>query len=284
MITAAEPVTYPAPAKLNLFLQITGQRDDGYHELQTVFQFISLQDDITFTPRSDDQIIRSTNWSDVAAEDDLMIRAARLLADHCGVQHGIEIGITKRIPMGAGLGGGSSDAATVLCALNRIWDLELSVDELADLGLSLGADVPVFVRGHASWAEGIGEFLTPLEPAEDIFLLIVPPVHVSTADVFRHPALTRNSTPIRISDFLEGIAFNSLETVVRKVYPEIDKGMKWLAQYGAPRLTGTGAGVFMKVDSAAAAREIADAAPKQWQTFIVKGVNRSPLSEQIEID
>jgi 4-diphosphocytidyl-2-C-methyl-D-erythritol kinase len=214
----------------------------------------------------------------------LRLAAARLLADYCGVQHGIEIGITKRIPMGAGLGGGSSDAATVLCALNRIWDLGLSVDKLAELGLSLGADVPVFVRGHASWAEGIGEFLTPLEPAEDIFLLIVPPVHVSTAEVFRHPALTRNSTPIRISDFLEGVAFNSLETVVRKVYPEIDKGMKWLAQYGAPRLTGTGAGVFMKVDSAAAAREIADAAPKQWQTFIVKGVNRSPLSEQIEID
>lgn len=284
MISASETVTYPAPAKLNLFLQITGQRDDGYHELQTVFQFITLQDDITFTPRSDDQIIRSTSWSDVAAEDDLMIRAARLLAGHCGIQHGIEIGITKRIPMGAGLGGGSSDAATVLCALNRIWDLSLSVDELADLGLSLGADVPVFVRGHAAWAEGIGEFLTPLEPAEDIFLLIVPPVHVSTAEVFRHPALTRNSTPIRISDFLEGVDFNSLETVVRKVYPEIDNCMKWLASYGAPRLTGTGAGVFMSVDSAAAAREIADAAPKYWQTFIVKGVNRSPLSEQIEID
>lgn len=284
MTSAATSFTYPAPAKLNLFLQITGQRADGYHELQTVFQFITLRDDITFTLRCDDQIVRTTKWSDVAAEDDLMIRAARLLTDHCGVRRGIEIGIDKRIPMGAGLGGGSSDAATVLCALNQIWELGLNIDELAKLGLLLGADVPVFVRGHAAWAEGIGEFLTPLEPPEDTYLLVVPPVHVSTAEVFRHPALTRNSTPIRISDFLEGTAFNSLETVVRTVYPEIDHCMKWLKQYGEPRLTGTGAGVFMKIDSASDAKDIVESTPKHWQSFTVKGLNRSPLSVQIEID
>ena len=284
MGAGSEMITYPAPAKLNLFLQITGQRDDGYHELQTVFQFITLQDDITFTPRQDNQIVRATQWSDVTAEDDLAIRAAQLLADHCGIQRGIAIGIEKRIPMGAGLGGGSSDAATVLCALNQIWELGLGADELSTLGLSLGADVPVFVRGHAAWAEGIGEFLTPLEPAEDIYLLVVPPVHVSTADVFRHPALTRNSTPIRISDFLEGTAFNSLETVVRKVYPDIDHCMKWLEKYGEPRLTGTGAGVFIKAESASTARKITEITPKQWQSFVVKGLNTSPLSEQIEID
>jgi 4-diphosphocytidyl-2-C-methyl-D-erythritol kinase len=274
---------FQAPAKLNLFLHITGRRADGYHELQTVFQFITLADELTFRLRNDERIVRVNQWSDaVATEDDLIIRAARLLAEHGSARQGIEIGIDKRIPMGAGLGGGSSDAATVLHALNTIWGLGLGIDELAALGLSLGADVPVFVRGHAAWAEGTGEILTPLKLPETRYLLVVPSVHVSTAEVFQHPGLTRDSAPIRISDFLAGMACNSLEPVVRKVYPEIDACMNWLARHGEPRLTGTGAGIFMPVESISAARVIAGGAPDAWQTFIVEGKNRSPLLQQIE--
>lgn len=272
----------PAPAKLNLFLQITGQRADGYHELQSVFQFIDLQDEITFTQRDDTRIIRTSDNPDIPVEHDLVLRAARLLAEHHDIPHGVDIGIHKRIPMGAGLGGGSSDAATVLHALNRIWDLQIDTPQLATLGLSLGADVPIFVHGHAAWAEGVGEILTPMSPPESWYLLVVPPVHVSTAAVFRHPALTRNSAPIRISDFLEGAAYNTLEPVVREVYPDIDACLNWLQQYGRPMLTGTGAGSFITVDTETKAQELASNVPEPWQAFAVKGMNRSPLLESIE--
>jgi len=277
--TETGTLTLPAPAKLNLLLQITGRREDGYHLLQTAFQFITLTDTIRLQPRDDARILLTTPWADHDPEDDLTVRAARLLASRCRVEGGVDIALDKRIPAGAGLGGGSSDAATVLHGLNHLWHTNLDIDELASLGLALGADVPVFVRGHAAWAEGIGEQLTPIEPPPSWYLLVVPPVHVSTAGVFRHPALTRNSPPIRISDFLEGQAFNSLEPVVRKVYPQIDECMQWLERHGKPRLTGTGAGVFLPVASAAAGASLAERIAGKWRTFVVQGINRNPLFE-----
>jgi len=274
-------LTLPAPAKLNLFLHVTGRRADGYHKLQTVFQFIDLQDTITLTNRPDHQIMRSTSWSEVTEEDDLMVRAARQLASSYGVSAGVDIAIEKRIPMGAGLGGGSSDAATVLCGLNLLWGLNLSNRELADIGISLGADVPIFIHGHAAWAEGAGEILTSIVPPEDNYLLIVPPAHVSTAEIFNHPALTRDSSPIKIADFLEGQGHNDLEAVVRQEYPVIDEAMNWLQHFANARMTGTGAGVFITTESPRKAQLIAQQAPADWQCFVTQGLNSSPLHDQL---
>ena len=274
-------LTLPAPAKLNLFLHVTGRRADGYHELQTVFQFIDLQDTITLANRSDHQISRVTSWSEVAEEDDLMVRAARKLASSCGISAGVDIAIEKHIPMGAGLGGGSSDAATVLCGLNLLWGLELSNRELADIGITLGADVPIFIHGHAAWAEGTGEILTSIEPPEDNYLLIVPPAHVSTAKIFNHPALTRDSSPIKIADFLEGQGHNDLEAVVRQEYAVIDDAMNWLQHFSKARMTGTGAGVFITTDSAREAHNIAQQAPADWRCFVTRGLNTSPLYDHL---
>jgi 4-diphosphocytidyl-2-C-methyl-D-erythritol kinase len=274
-------LTLPAPAKLNLFLHITGRRADGYHELQTVFQFLDLQDEITLSLRQDKQIRRQTRWLAVAEEDDLMLKAAHRLADYAGVSKGVDISIEKNIPMGAGLGGGSSDAATVLCGLNQLWELGLSKDILADLGQQLGADVPVFVHGHAAWAEGTGNKLTAIEPAEDLYLLIVPPVHVSTAEVFSHPALTRDSSPIKIADFHKGLGHNDLEVVVRQEYPVVDEAMAWLQNFATARMTGTGAGVFISVESPSSAIKIAQQAPTGWQCFVAQGLNTSPLNDQL---
>ena len=273
----------PAPAKLNLFLHITGRRADGYHELQTVFQFIDLQDTITLANRSDQQINRVPSWSEVAEEDDLMVRAAQKLANSCGISAGVDIAIEKHIPMGAGLGGGSSDAATVLCGLNLLWGLDLSNRELADIGITLGADVPIFIYGHAAWAEGTGEILTSIDPPEDNYLLIVPPAHVSTAEIFNHPALTRDSSPIKIADFLEGQGHNDLEAVVRQEYPVIDDTMNWLQHFSNARMTGTGAGVFIKTGSAKEAQNIAHQAPADWRCFFTRGLNTSPLNDQFSI-
>ena len=274
-------LTLPAPAKLNLFLHVTGRRADGYHELQTVFQFIDLQDTITLTNRPDDQVRRLTRWSAVDEEDDLMVRAARQLASHCGISAGVDIAIEKRIPMGAGLGGGSSDAATVLCGLNRLWDLNLTNHELVEIGITLGADVPIFIHGHAAWAESTGEILTSIDPAEEHYLLVVPPVHVSTAEIFNHPALTRDSSRIKIADFLEGQGHNDLEAVVRQEYPVIDDTMNWLQQFANVRMTGTGAGVFITTESPREAQSIAQQAPAEWQCFVTQGLNISPLHDQL---
>ena len=271
----------PAPAKLNLFLHITGRRADGYHELQTVFQFIDLQDTITLANRSDQQINRVTSWSEVAEEDDLMVRAAQKLANSYGISAGVDIAIEKHIPMGAGLGGGSSDAATVLCGLNLLWGLDLSNRELADIGITLGADVPIFIYGHAAWAEGTGEILTSIDPPEDNYLLIVPPAHVSTAEIFNHPALTRDSSPIKIADFLEGQGHNDLEAVVRQEYPVIDDTMNWLQHFSNARMTGTGAGVFITTGSAKEAQNIAQQTPADWRCFVTRGLNTSPLYDQL---
>ena len=274
-------LTLPAPAKLNLFLHITGRRADGYHEIQTVFQFIDLQDEITLSLRQDKEIRRLTRWADVTEDDDLMLKAARSLADHARASKGVDISIEKNIPMGAGLGGGSSDAATVLCGLNTLWDLGLSKNTLADIGQELGADVPVFVHGHAAWAEGTGDRLTAIDPAEDLYLLIVPPVHVSTAEVFSHPALTRDSSPIKIADFHKGLGHNDLEVVVRQEYPVVDEAMTWLQNFAEARMTGTGAGVFISIKTPGSAKKIAQQAPTSWQCFVTQGLNVSPLNDQL---
>ncbi len=274
-------LTLPAPAKLNLFLHVTGRRDDGYHELQTVFQFIDLHDVITLAKRTDQQIKRLGAWSEVAEENDLMVKSAYALASYTGSSFGVDITIEKNIPMGSGLGGGSSDAATVLCGLNVLLDLKLTNTELANIGAELGADVPIFIHGHAAWAEGTGDILVSIDPPEDNYLLVVPPVHVSTAEIFSHPALTRDSSPIRIPDFLEGQGHNDLEAVVRQLYPAIDEAMNWLQGFAKVRMTGTGSGVFISTESAQQAQEIAQQAPADWQCFVTRGLNTSPLHDQL---
>jgi 4-diphosphocytidyl-2-C-methyl-D-erythritol kinase len=283
-MTLSSASTWPAPAKLNLFLHILGRRPDGYHELQTCFQFVDLCDEITFELRSDGAIRRGAGAAGVAPEADLCVRAAQALKAVTQTPLGVDIGVLKRIPMGAGLGGGSSDAATCLVALNRLWDTGVSVDDLAALGLKLGADVPVFVRGRAAWAEGVGERLVPLyppdAPAEPNYLIIKPNVFVSTRDVFQDPDLTRNSRPITIHGFLTSGGRNDCLEVVRRRYPEVARAIDWLAPYGSARLTGTGACVFMACDDAQA-REIVGKLPPGFDAFVARGLNDSPLLERL---
>lgn len=280
--TAERP--WPAPAKLNLFLHIVGRRADGYHELQTCFQFVDLCDEVTIEVRADGAVRRGKGPAGVAPEEDLCVRAALALKAATGCTKGADISVEKRIPMGAGLGGGSSDAATCLVALNRLWRTNLKVDELAALGLKLGADVPVFVGGRAAWAEGVGERLTPLypplAPIERNYLIIKPNVFVSTRDVFQDRELTRNTPPITIHGFLAAGGRNDCLDVVRRRYPEVARAIDWLSAYGEVRLTGTGACVFMACEPAAA-REIIARLPAGFDAFVARGVNDSPLLERL---
>lgn len=272
---------WPAPAKLNLFLHVTGRRADGYHTLQTVFQFLDFGDELTFVVTDDGRITRAARVAGVAEEQDLTLRAARLLKESCGITKGAQIHLTKRLPVGGGLGGGSSDAATTLLALNELWGTRLPISELAVLGLKLGADVPVFIRGHAAWAEGIGEVLTPVEPEEAWYLVVVPPVHVSTAQVFADPELTRYSPPLTIRDFREGRGLrNDLESVVRSRYPEVDRAMRLLSEFGAPRMSGSGGCVFLKVTDADRGRQILERIPKPFTGFVARGLNRHPVGKR----
>ncbi len=270
--------TWPAPAKLNLFLHIVGRRPDGYHLLQTAFQFIDFCDTLTFVPRDDGQIIRGSAPVAVPTEQDLTVRAARLLQQRASVRTGVDITVTKRLPMGAGLGGGSSDAATTLVALNRIWNIGWDAERLAVLGLQLGADVPVFVHGRAAWGEGIGEILTPLALPEPWYLLLIPPIQVSTAAIFSAADLTRDTPPITIPDFLSGQGRNDCETLVRRDYPEIDRAWSWLSEHASAQLTGTGAALFASFATEQAALAVLAQVPRQWQGIVAKGMNRSPLA------
>jgi 4-diphosphocytidyl-2-C-methyl-D-erythritol kinase len=276
---------WPAPAKLNLFLHILGRRPDGYHELQSCFQFVDLCDDIRIEVRADADIVRLRGAEGVTAANDLCVRAARALQDTTGCRLGATIDVVKRIPMGAGLGGGSSDAATCLVALNHLWALGLPQDALAALGLTLGADVPVFVRGRAAWAEGVGEKLTPLyppiAPRECIYLILKPNVFVSTADVFRDPQLTRNSPPITINGFLASGGRNDCVGVVRQRYPDVAQALDWLSVHGPARLTGTGACVFVECDSMDRGAQILREVPPGIDAFLVHGLNDSPLLERL---
>ena len=274
---------WPSPAKLNLFLYITGQRADGYHELQTLFQFLDYGDTLTIEPRQDGQLRLLTPLEGVPDEENLIIRAARLLAKTAAQTHrlaegsGADISIEKRLPMGGGLGGGSSNAATVLVALNHLWQCGLSEDELATIGLTLGADVPVFVRGHAAFAEGVGEQLTPIDVAEKWYLVVHPGVSIPTPVIFKDPDLPRN-TPKRSIDTLLKCEFgNDCEVIARKRFREVDEVLSWLLEYAPSRLTGTGACVFAEFDTELAARQVLEQAPEWFNGFVAKGVNLSPL-------
>ena len=278
---------WPAPAKVNLFLHILGRRADGYHQLQTCFQFVDLCDELSFAVRPDGAIRRSRGAPGVDAAQDLCVRAAHALQAAAACSLGVDIDVVKRIPMGAGLGGGSSDAATCLVALNRLWGLRWSAAALADLGLSLGADVPVFVHGRAAWAEGVGERLTALYPpqcpAERNYLIIKPNVFVSTAKVFQDPELTRNSPPITIAGFLTAGGRNDCVGVVRQRYPEVAHALDWLGRFGEAHLTGTGACVFMVCESEARSLEIRRELPPAFEAYFVRGLNDSPVHDRLSM-
>lgn len=268
---------WPAPAKLNLFLHITGRRPDGYHELQTVFQLIDLCDTVGITVREDGLIERIAGPATVLPDQDLTVRAARALRAATGSQLGASLRLTKRIPLGGGLGGGSSDAATTLVALNRLWACGLTLVQLAELGLTLGADVPVFVHGSSAWGEGLGERLTPLPLPERWFVVIYPGVAVATREVFQAAELTRNSPPLTIPAVLEAGGRNDCEAVVRARFPEVARALEWLERFAPARLTGTGSCIFAAFASAAAAERVAARVPDEWQSFVARGLNESPL-------
>lgn len=279
-----EPDTaaWPAPAKLNLMLRILGRRPDGYHRLQTVFQIVDRADRLWFSVRQDGAIRRAQALPGVPESADLTVRAARVLQSFAGCRLGAEIRLEKILPMGGGLGGGSSDAATVLVALNRLWGLDLDEDTLARLALPLGADVPVFVRGRAAWGEGVGEELTPIELPEPWYLVLVPPCQVSTAAVFSDPQLTRDSLPVKISDFVRGDRRNDCLAVVRRGYPAVAEALDWLGNRGGGYLTGTGGCVFAVFETREAALAACECAPADVQAFVARGLNRSPLLDRLE--
>ncbi len=275
--------SWPSPAKLNLFLYITGRRPDGYHTLQTLFQFLDYSDTLTITPDNNRQIQLLTPLSGVANEQNLIIRAAELLKSHAiqrgslPASAGARIAIDKRLPMGGGLGGGSSNAATVLVALNHLWQTGFTLDELAALGLQLGADVPVFVKGEAAFAEGVGEQLHPANPGEKWYLVAHPGVSVSTPQVFTDPQLKRDTPARTIAALLQAPFSNDCESVVRKRFREVDVLVSWLLEYAPSRLTGTGACVFAEFNTESAARQVLELAPKWMRGFVARGVNVSPL-------
>ncbi|HHB92330.1 MAG TPA: 4-(cytidine 5'-diphospho)-2-C-methyl-D-erythritol kinase [Thioploca sp.] len=267
---------WPAPAKLNLFLHITSRRKDGYHNLQTIFQLLDYSDILNFKLRSDGQLFCISTLTDLNPEQDLTLKAARLLKQYSNTPLGADIKVEKKIPVGGGLGGGSSDAATALLALNKLWNLNLSLDILAKLGLKLGADIPVFIYGHTAWAEGIGEILTPVDLIESWYLVIHPGCNISTAEIFNAKDLTRDSFPIIMRGFMNGKGINVFEKVVCKYYPQVNEAIDWLNQYSSARLTGTGACLFAKFNNYAQADLILKKLPSKWYGFVTQGRNISP--------
>ncbi|MBL4671075.1 MAG: 4-(cytidine 5'-diphospho)-2-C-methyl-D-erythritol kinase [Arenicella sp.] len=271
---------WPAPAKINLFLHIVGKRSDGYHNLQTVFQFIDYGGDLYFELNCQGRISRHYDLG-FSEEVDLCMRAAILLKEYADPDCGVEIGLTKRLPMGGGLGGGSSDAATVLIALNSLWNVGLSRQKLAEIGLLLGADVPVFVMGRSAWAEGVGEQLTPLELPETWFLVLNPQISVSTAQIFSNKRLTATPEMKKIRALEKGIdssfGENQLESIVRAEYPQVNSLIEWLSQYGQPRMSGSGGSVFMPVPNQQQGLEILAKRPSYSVGFVAKGLNIHPL-------
>ena len=272
----ATTLSLPAPAKLNLFLHITGRRDDGYHLLQTLFQFLDYSDTLHFTPRDDGQIQLLTDLPGVAAEDNLIVRAARSLQQASGTGMGADIRLDKRLPLGGGIGGGSSDAATTLVGLDRLWQTGFSEDQLADLGLKLGADVPVFVRGRAAWAEGIGEQLTPVEIEEPWYLVVVPSSQVSTAEIFSDQRLTRSTAPITLAAFREHGGRNDCLPVVAARYTEIRNTLILLNKFCEAKMTGTGSCLFGAFPNEREADKVRARLPATLKAFVAKGCNVSP--------
>jgi 4-diphosphocytidyl-2-C-methyl-D-erythritol kinase len=273
---------WPAPAKLNLFLRIVGRRADGYHLLQTLFQLLDWGDEVVLRTRPDGRIVCRAGTPGVAAEDDLAVRAARLLQRESGCRLGADIEIIKRIPLGGGFGGGSSDAATVLRALDQLWATGLGSERLAAIGAGLGADVPVFVHGHSAWAEGVGEQLTPLDLPERWYLLLDSGVRAATAELFQAPDLTRNANPYKIAGFdFDRASGNAFEPVLRRRAAAVDAALAALSRFGAAALTGTGGGCFVAfADRPAAERAMAALAP-DWRVWLARGVNRSPLLDRL---
>lgn len=267
-----------SPAKLNLFLHITGRRDDGYHNLQTLFQLLDYGDELSFTLNNSGTINLSPELPGLPSEQNLIVRAARLLQPFNQTGLGVDIQLTKRLPMGGGIGGGSSNAATALVALNHLWKCELTRQQLQDLGLRLGADVPVFVNAQTAWAEGVGEQLLPIEMPPKWFLVVQPECHVSTVAIFSNKCLTRDTAPITVAAFLEQGGKNDCQAVVRALYPEVDKALKTLEKFCQTAImTGTGACVFASFDSSEKAQQVQQQLPSSLPSFIAKGVNRSPL-------
>ncbi len=278
---AADESLWPAPAKLNLFLHVTGRRADGYHELQTLFQLIDLTDTIAIRVRADGVIERPEGPQGVPGESDLAVRAARALKSATGTTLGATLRVVKRIPMAGGLGGGSSDAATTLLALNELWACGLATPELRALGLTLGADVPVFIEGFSAWGEGVGERLTPVSVPPRWYLVLCPGVAVSTREVFQSPELTRNSPIITIRALFESDGRNDCESVVRALYPEVGEALDWLGRFAPARLTGSGSCVFAAFDSAPEAERLAARVPECWQSLVARGLAVSPLRERL---
>ena len=272
----SDTLTLLSPAKLNLFLHITGQRGDGYHELQTLFQLLDWGDRLQF--KSDNSGEISLHGADlgIPAEQNLIVKAAQALPRNTSKQ-GVSIHLEKRIPEGGGLGGGSSNAATTLLAMNYLWNLRLGDKALQKIGAKLGADVPVFVAGHTAWAEGIGEFLTPVELPETWYLVIAPGCHVSTAEIFSNEQLTRNTSPIKMAAFFEGNSRNDCQQLVRNLHKEVDNALNWLDNFGTAKLTGTGACVFASFDDEQAATSALSQLPESMSGFVARGINTSPV-------
>lgn len=271
-------LTLLSPAKLNLFLHITGRRPDGYHNLQTFFQLLDYGDTLTFTHRNDGQISLAPELPGVGFEQNLIIKAVRALEAYKPATAGIDIHLEKRLPLGGGIGGGSSNAATTLVALNRIWGCGLSKKQLQTIGLQLGADVPVFINAQTAWAEGVGEALEPIEMQPKWFLVIQPDCHVSTAEIFSHKDLTRDTSDIKVAAFLERGGQNDCEALVRKLYPQVDNALIWLQNFDRnARMTGTGACVFASFESVEEARNVQAKLPDNLPGFVAQGVNQSPL-------
>ena len=276
-----ESLSLDSPAKLNLMLHITGRREDGYHLLQTVFQYVNLCDRMVFCTTESGLIKRIANNSSIPEDEDITVRAAQELKRRSGVSQGAEISIDKKIPIGGGLGGGSSDAATTLLALNRLWGLNLSTTELAEIALDLGADVPFFVTGHSAWASGVGEVLSHIDLPEPWYLIIDPGVAVSTAKIFSAQELTRNCDAITIRAFLEGSGTNVCQPVACDLYSEIQQAIDWLGNFANSRMTGTGSCVFAPFDSLEEAKSVKSRVPKNWGCFVVKALNINPVHQQL---
>lgn len=280
---------WPAPAKLNLMLHITGKREDGYHELQTIFQFIDFSDELRFKLRDDDSIVRHCDHFSVPENEDIIVRAAFMLREKylqanpsIDKKFGVEITLKKNIPMGAGLGGGSSDAATTLVALNKLWELSFNLDDLAEIGLRLGADVPVFVHGFAAFAEGVGERLSPISPRENWYVVLIPPVHVSTKEIFCNPQLTRDCSAIKLCDLSRHELRNVCTPVVVENYPLVKQAIDIVDNYSTACMSGTGASVFAGFDTKDQANDVLqqikqNPLSESWFSFVAKGLNQSPL-------
>ncbi|MGB0473848.1 MAG: 4-(cytidine 5'-diphospho)-2-C-methyl-D-erythritol kinase [Porticoccaceae bacterium] len=275
-------ITLPSPAKLNLFLHILDRREDGYHNLQTLFQLLDYGDQLSFSANKQSEINITSNIEAVAPRDNLVFKAATALQQATDCKWGCDIELDKKLPMGAGLGGGSSNAATTLVGLNSLWQCNLSLDQLAEIGGELGADIPVFVKGFSAFAEGIGDKLTPISLDEFCYLVITPKIKVSTEQIFCHSELTRNAPAIKIRALSEELYRNDCQSVVETLYPEVKQVLDWLQQHGNPLMTGTGASVYCRFDNQEEAKQVQQTVPNSWNSFVAMGVNRSPLHQQLE--